>query len=135
MTVEDVEAIEIDLDADDDVPTVNASRRAPRIAVDEHVTISGFFGNGERADRLRDASTQGVFVETAHPLDVGDPVVLHLPLGDENKTLRLSGRVRWVSAFGSLKDARAGMGIELVGMSGEQKEALGALLRRRTRGG
>jgi hypothetical protein len=129
--VTDVEAIEIDLDFDD-VPSVNAMRRSPRVPVDAKVEISGLFGNEPREDRLADASVQGVFVETAHPYDVGDPVVLHLPLED-GKKLRVSGRVRWVTPFGGLRDARPGMGIELVGVVGETKQALNAMLRRRAR--
>ncbi|HEY4223889.1 MAG TPA: PilZ domain-containing protein [Myxococcota bacterium] len=140
-SVEDVEAIEIDLDFDDeDVPQAQASRRAPRVPIDERVELSGFFGDASgagvgraaRDDRLADISLGGVFVETSAVMDVGDPVVLHLPLAD-GKKLRVSGRVRWVTPFGGLKDARPGMGIELVGLGGDAREALSALLRSRQR--
>ena len=131
--VEEIEAIEIDLDAaDDDAPKYNVSRRAPRIAVDERVQLSGFFGVGDREDRLVDASLHGVFIETADPFEIGDPVVIHIPIEGDRK-LRVSGRVRWVTPFGGLKDARAGMGVELVAVGGEAKEALAAMLRRRSR--
>ena len=52
---------------------------------------------------------------------------------EDGKRVRISGRVRWVTPFGGLKDARAGMGIELVGVVGDVKDAIGALLRKRAR--
>lgn len=131
--IEDIEAIEIDLDADDgdDDVFAKAQRRAPRIRVNERVEISGFFSvagaESTREDLLVDASPQGVFVETAQLLDVGDPVVLHLPLA-EGKRLRISGRVRWVTPFGGLRDARPGMGIELVSVAADTRIVLDELL-------
>ena len=128
---EAIEAIEIDLTSfDDGDPASN--RRSERIPMSEKVAIRGFFGGGEGEHRLVNASLHGVFVETAMLLDVGDPVELALPL-DDGKTLKLNGRVRWVTPFGGLKDARPGMGIELVGVEGEKKDALSALLYRRSR--
>ena len=139
-SVEDIEAIEIDLDADDEEIS-KAQRRAPRVPLNARVEISGFFSVDGAADThedtLVDASLQGVFVQTAQLLDVGDPVVLHLPLED-GKRLRVAGRVRWVTPFGGLKDARPGMGIELVGLAAEAKDTLSALLKGlkgRARGG
>lgn len=125
------DAIEIDLASDEGGPA--STRRAERIRLDEEVEIRGLFGDGMRADRVRDASLNGVFVETAHPLEVGDPVTLGFHL-DDGKTLRVTGRVRWVTPFGGIRDATPGMGIELVGLGGEARTALGALLTRKKRG-
>lgn len=128
--VDEVDAIEIDLTSDEGAPV--SSRRAERVALEDRVELRGFFGDGAHEDRLRDASVHGVFVETALVLDVGDPVQLSFTL-DDGKKLSVAGRVRWVTPFGGLKDARPGMGIELVGLTGEAREALSAHLTRRRR--
>lgn len=120
-----VDGIEVDIDATD-----IGARQSERVALNERVEIRGFFG--KREDKLRDASLHGVFVETAHLLEVGDPVHLSLPL-ENGRRLKVSGRVRWVTPFGGLRDARPGMGIELVGMRADTKQQLSALLYRRSR--
>lgn len=110
-----------------EAPLAYTARRAQRISVDGRVELRGFFAHGAREERVVDASPYGVFVETAAVLEVGDPIVLSLALG-ETKRLRVSGRVRWVTPFGRLDDARPGMGIELVGLSAEAGRELHAQL-------
>lgn len=131
----DVEAIEVDISSFEDAPMLSASsRRSERVNLEEKVEIRGAFGSEGLDHTVRDASLQGVFVETAHLLEVGDPVSLSFPLEDGGR-LKVSGRVRWVTPFGGLKDARPGMGIELVALAPGARETLSSLLHRRARPG
>jgi hypothetical protein len=131
--IDDVEAIDIDLTSLTSAEGAPVSaRRAERVLLEDRVELRGFFEDGAREDRIRDASLHGVFVETARVLEVGDPVVLAFTL-DDGKRLRVSGRVRWVTPFGGLRDARPGMGIELVGVAAAARDLLGAHLSRRRR--
>ena len=129
----DVEAIEVDISSfeDGDVAMAATSRRSERVTLAEKVEIRGAFGS-EGDHTVRDASLHGVFVETAHLLEVGDPVSLSFPLEDGGR-LKVSGRVRWVTPFGGLKDARPGMGIELVALPPDAQSTLSSLLYRRAR--
>jgi hypothetical protein len=138
----DIDAIEVDIasfedgDIDVEVEIVDAAlRRSERVHLEEKVEIRGLFGglHGSASDlTVRDASLHGVFVETAYLLEVGDPVSILFPL-DEGGRLKVQGRVRWVTPFGGLKDARPGMGIELVSMDADARSALSALLYKRAR--
>lgn len=121
--------IEIELSDDGDAADEQlkkSGRRQARVPVTEHVEVSGFFGV-QGGQRVADVSVGGVFVETPHVLEVGDPVLLTFP--DRAGKLRVSGRVRWVSPFGGVNDARAGMGIELVGVSDVERMRIFDLLR------
>lgn len=139
-----IEAIEVDIaslesgDAVDDVDMEDvdvadliAQRRSERVHLEEKVEIRGLFG-GAGDLTVRDASLHGVFVETAYLLEVGDPVSILFPTADGGR-LKVSGRVRWVTPFGNLKDARPGMGIELLALRADAQEALSALLYNRKR--
>ena len=114
--VELVDGFDVDLTSLEDEEPVSP-RRTPRIALAETVEVRGFFGLEQQ--RLTNASLTGVFIETAAPLEVGDAVE------------KVQGRVRWVTPFGALKDARPGMGIELLGVDTEKREMLAELLSRR----
>jgi hypothetical protein len=103
-------------------------RSASRVQAGAPVEVCGFFPT--RADRIANASLGGVFVETAQPLEIGDPLVLSFTFG--GRKMRVSGRVRWVTPFGRLEDARAGMGVELVGGTPADRQALFEMLTRGT---
>lgn len=108
------------------------NRKGDRIPAVHTVDVRGVFtGTVMAADgppRTRDVSTGGVFVETAHLLEVGDPVVLSFPQAD-GKRLVVNGRVRWVTPFGRLEDPVPGMGIEFVGLDQHKLERLEAVLK------
>jgi hypothetical protein len=111
--------------------TTQSGRRQERIAWSSVVDVRGVFsGNLEGDPRTRDMSQGGVFVQTAHLLDVGDPVVLSFPL-DDGKRLVVNGRVRWVTPFGRVDDPTPGMGIEFVGVDPQRRERISALLARK----
>ena len=90
--------------------------------------MRGFFGLERQ--RLANASLTGVFIETASPLEVGDAVEIAFPRPGGRK-LKVQGRVRWVTPFGGLNDARPGMGVELFGVDAEKRELLAELISRR----
>ena len=108
------------------------NRKGDRIAAVHTVDVRGVFtGPVLAADgppRTRDVSSGGVFVETAHLLEVGDPVVLSFPQAD-GKRLVVNGRVRWVTPFGRVEDPVPGMGIEFVGLDPHKLERLEVVLR------
>jgi len=107
------------------------NRKGERVAVVHTVDVRGVFtGTVSAADgapKTRDLSAGGVFVETAHLLEIGDPVVLSFPL-DDGKRLVVNGRVRWVTPFGRIEDPVPGMGIEFVGVDPHKLERLEAVL-------
>ena len=109
-------------------------RVAERVAWQGAVDVRGVFAgpvNGTDGGnaRAKDVSAGGVFVETAHLLEVGDPVVLSFP-GDDGKRVVVSGRVRWVTPFGRVEDPTPGMGIEFVGVDKTKRAKLDSLLSR-----
>ncbi len=75
----------------------------------------------------RDASPSGVFLETTHLLDVGDPVILTFPI-EGGPRMVVHGRVRWVTPFGRMDDPTPGMGIEFVGLDPARRVRLRDLL-------
>ncbi|MDP2341337.1 MAG: PilZ domain-containing protein [Deltaproteobacteria bacterium] len=97
--------------------------------VDVRGVFAGPIGSEGGATRAKDVSSGGVFVETAHLLEVGDPVVLSFP-GDDGKRVVVSGRVRWVTPFGRVDDPTPGMGIEFVGVDKNKRAKLDSLLSR-----
>jgi PilZ domain len=103
-----------------------SGRRQARIPIAARVDVSSIHGV-ERAQAVSDVSLGGLFVETTHVLEIGDPVMLGFP--DSGGKLRVSGRVRWVTPFGGVHDARPGMGIELIGVSDADRMRIFELLR------
>lgn len=104
------------------------ARRPPRHAWGKPVEIRGVFHPPGAPPVASNLSLGGVFVETANLLDVGDPVVISFPSHDGGPRLTVSGRVRWVTPFGGLDDARPGMGIEFTGMDAAKRARVGEML-------
>ncbi len=125
--VEFIDGFDVDLTSLEDEEPVSA-RKTARIPVSETVEVRGVFGLERQ--RLANASLTGVFIETASPLEVGDAVEIAFPRPGGRK-LRMQGRVRWVTPFGGLKDARPGMGVELFGVDAEKHDLLAELITRR----
>jgi PilZ domain len=103
-----------------------SGRRQARIPIAARFDVSSIHGV-ERAQAVSDVSLGGLFVETTQVLEIGDPVMLGFP--DSGGKLRVSGRVRWVTPFGGVHDARPGMGIELIGVSDADRMRIFELLR------
>lgn len=114
-------------------PTAASSeRREKRVRARMPVEIRGVFHPPGAPPIASNLSVGGVFVETASPLDVGDPVVISFPADGEG-AFSVNGRVRWVTPFGRLDDARPGMGIEFIGLDSFKKARLKDLLERRAK--
>jgi Tfp pilus assembly protein PilZ len=94
--------------------TPKAGRRFERVPLAQRVEVRGFARLPKRMPLVANLSSGGLFLETAHVLDVGDPVVVCFDDPWAPKRFSVSGRVRWVSPFGRLGEARPGMGIELL---------------------
>ena len=111
-------------------------RKLDRVPVKHTVGVRGVFSGEVRgeagAPSTKDISAGGVFIETAHLLEVGDPVVLSFPIED-GKTLVVNGRVRWVTPFGNVDDPTPGMGVEFVGVDAQKRERIQAILARPSR--
>lgn len=112
---------------------VQQGRKLPRFQWRGIVDVRGVFAGASGSDsanlRAGNVSSGGVFVETAHLLEVDDPVMLSFP-NDDGKRLVVSGRVRWVTPFGRLDDPTPGMGIEFVGVDPIKRDKIEALLAR-----
>jgi Tfp pilus assembly protein PilZ len=80
--------------------------------------------------RTTNVSRSGVFVETTELLDVGEALVLSFPEPD-GPGVRVHGRVRWATPFGTIEDPRPGMGVEFTGMDDSKRARLAAILERR----
>ncbi|MBM4280898.1 MAG: hypothetical protein FJ137_09085 [Deltaproteobacteria bacterium] len=111
--------------------STQSGRRQERLAWRSVVDVRGVLDGSVAGDPFtRDMSMGGVFIETAHLLEVGDPVVLSFPLED-GKRIVVNGRVRWVTPFGRVDDPTPGMGVEFVGVDPSRRERISSLLAKR----
>lgn len=79
---------------------------------------------------IANISAMGIFIRAASPLPVGTKLELAFALEGGTERLSLLGVVSWVNAPRA-DDARAvpGMGVEFVGLTMEQREAVLELVR------
>jgi uncharacterized protein (TIGR02266 family) len=101
--------------------------REPRRPFTARVELRSAIAGLNETARTGNLSSGGVFIETTTLLDVGDSLVLTFPTL-EGGGLRVHGRVRWTTPFGTLKDPRPGMGIEFIGLDETKRRRLAALL-------
>ncbi|MFH1809839.1 MAG: TIGR02266 family protein [Pseudomonadota bacterium] len=80
-------------------------------------------------DLAGNISTGGAFVRTANPLQVGDPLLLSFDVPDRRLPLQVAARVKWVTPFGDINNALAGMGVEFVALDDDKRQALQSLVR------
>lgn len=134
LALERTEDLKIELMSEATGETVSGlgARKLERLPWQGTVDVRGVFAgpvSGEGgAPKANNVSSGGVFVETAHLLEVGDPVVLSFPTGESGSRLVVSGRVRWVTPFGRVDDPTPGMGIEFVGVDKTKRDKIDALL-------
>lgn len=110
-----------------EVSSGGQSGREPRRAFTARVELRSAIAGLAETARASNLSSTGVFVETTSLLDVGDSLVLTFPAG-EGAGLRVQGRVRWTTPFGTLQDPRPGMGVEFTGLDESRRRRLAALL-------
>jgi type IV pilus assembly protein PilZ len=100
-----------------------ATRAAIELSV-EYKRLNTFF-----ADYTRNISKGGTFIRTDRPLDVGTEFVFALTIRGLDEPMRLSGRVKWIVAQGdATDDSPAGMGIEFMYVSDEERRATEAVV-------
>ena len=102
-----------------------AEPRAPiELRVDYEV-LNMFF-----QDYTKNISKGGTFVRTEHPLPVGTEFVFLLHITRLDRTLELVGKVSWrVEPAEATEDKPAGMGIEFLYRSDEERERIDSLVR------
>lgn len=105
------------------------ARRANRKPWTARVALLGSFTSSLNVARTTNLSAGGVFVETPLLLEVGDPVVLTFQEA-AGEALKVSGRVRWATPFGTLDDPCPGMGIEFTGLDTARRRRVEALFER-----
>ena len=92
----------------------------------EYKRLNTFF-----ADYTRNISRGGTFVCTERPLDVGTEFVFALSIRGLLEPLRISGRVKWTVSTGqATADSPAGMGIEFLYTSDDERDAVQASVER-----
>jgi Tfp pilus assembly protein PilZ len=133
MALEQTEELTIELQSVGGKGDGPGGRTLERVPWPGPVEVRGVFAGAvagaDGGPRASNVSQGGVFVETAHLLEVGDPVVLSFP-GDGGARLVVSGRVRWVTPFGRVDDPTPGMGIEFVGLDQTKRDKIASLLSR-----
>jgi Tfp pilus assembly protein PilZ len=76
-------------------------------------------------------STRGLFIRTSFRMDRGDRFRVVLPLLGMKRELELEGEVLYRMEPGPSNNYRQGIGIEFVGLSGDQQQALKDFLEKR----
>jgi type IV pilus assembly protein PilZ len=110
----------------DDVRTVVERRRtarAPVVVRIEYATVDALF-----SDFTRNINEGGVFIETDCPAELDSVVHLRFRLPGTRETLRVTGRVAWISPGST--DHPQGMGVEFEGLSDRDRDRINELVLR-----
>jgi uncharacterized protein (TIGR02266 family) len=104
-------------------------RRAARVSIEADIGFqseSNFFtGYSE------DISSGGIFVATFDPCPLGSEIAVSFTLPD-GYLVSAQGAVRWIREYNETAlDAQPGMGVQFIGLSGEDRERINAFLERR----
>jgi len=121
-----------------DLERAGEKRLTPRIHVPVYVaTFSGAF----RLGMLINLSTQGIFVQTTEPKEVGTQMELRFTLPDSQEPIRLSAEVMWVNyplthqasqlaQTGLPVHDNPGMGLRILAFHSNSRAALEAFIER-----
>lgn len=100
------------------------SHRAAIVLNVEYKRVNTFF-----ADYTRNISKGGTFIRTDRPLQLGTEFVFALTIRTVAEPLKLRGRVKWVvSVEEATADQPAGMGIEFLYASDDERNATEAIV-------
>jgi type IV pilus assembly protein PilZ len=100
------------------------SHRAAIVLNVEYKRVNTFF-----ADYTRNISKGGTFIRTDRPLQLGTEFVFALTIRTVAEPLKLRGRVKWVvSVEEATADQPAGMGIEFLYASDDERHATEAIV-------
>lgn len=99
-------------------------RRSPRVDVDVDFRARESAGGGTLLFRAADLSLGGAFLRSSLLLEEGETLALEFRLPGSHRLLRATARVAWVRRFPEATQS-AGMGMEFLSMSAEDREVLG----------
>jgi len=99
-------------------------RSSPRVRVDVDFKAREGTGGGTLQFRAADLSLGGAFLRSALLLEEGETLALEFRLPGSHRLLRATARVAWVRRFPT-GEQPAGMGMEFLSMSAEDREVLG----------
>jgi uncharacterized protein (TIGR02266 family) len=99
-------------------------RRSPRVDVDVDFRARESTGGGSLLFRAADLSLGGAFLRSSLLLEEGETLALEFRLPGSHRLLRATARVAWVRRFPEATQP-AGMGMEFLSMSAEDREVLG----------
>ena len=102
-------------------------RRHPRRAVPVEITARESGGHGELLWEGADLSPGGAFLKSDLLLEKGETFALEFALPGRARPFKSGARVAWVRRFPKAGEA-AGMGVEFVSMSEDDRRALQAFL-------
>jgi uncharacterized protein (TIGR02266 family) len=103
------------------------NRRFERLAAELKVDYRA--GGSFVTDYSANVSRQGVFVQTSHPLPVGEKVRLRLQLPEGEAPFALDGVVKWVCTMRDKDRHPPGMGIEFVDLPEDVEAQIDRLVR------
>jgi uncharacterized protein (TIGR02266 family) len=106
-----------------DWSTEPEQRRTPRVRVDVDFKAREGTGGGTLLFRAADLSLGGAFLRSALLLEEGETLALEFRLPGSHRLLRATARVAWVRRFPTGQQP-AGMGMEFLSMSPEDREVL-----------
>lgn len=99
-------------------------RRTPRVRVDVEFKAREGTGGGTLQFRAADLSLGGAFLRSSLLLEEGETLALEFRLPGSHRLLRATARVAWVRRFPT-GEQPAGMGMEFLSLSAEDREVLG----------
>ncbi|MBM4380541.1 MAG: PilZ domain-containing protein [Deltaproteobacteria bacterium] len=102
----------------------NDQRRTPRVRMDVEFKAREGHGGGTLQFRAADLSLGGAFLRAALLLEEGETLSLEFRLPGSHRLLKATARVAWVRRFPA-GGQPAGMGMEFLSMSPEDREVLG----------
>lgn len=96
---------------------VQDRRRAQRAAVDFDLTVRVERGYTFYTGRIRDISSGGIFIFTKEPHEVGERLTVRFKIPALDKTIEVTGVVRWRVTQPTGRIGTPGVGIEFAGLS------------------
>lgn len=103
------------------------NRREERLSAELKVDYRA--GGSFVTDYSANVSRKGVFIQTSHPLPVGQKVRLRMQLPEGDAPFALDGVVKWVSASREQQEHPPGMGVEFIDLPDEAREQIERLVR------
>ena len=102
-------------------------RRHPRRAIPVEISAKESGGHGELLWEGADLSPGGAFLKSELLLEKGETLTLEFSVPGKSRRFKTGARVAWVRRFPKA-DEVAGMGLEFVSMSEDDRRALQAFL-------